>query len=256
MSNTPKRITLSVITPVLNAADTIKQTLNSLEALPGDQIEHIIVDGGSTDGTRALLDTYADIIVIDQTGSGISEALNLGIEAASGMYIVALNADDYFLPAIQQVIAHLARHDNKVFYTDICQHDPLTRRTMTRSANLENMPKFMSLYHPGLFVPRLIYQQLGGYLPDYKLAMDSEWVHRCMAAGVAFQHLPICTSFMRLRGKSHLNTFAAKREFERSVINHGLAHPVAARWYRIRQTLFHLLFKNDWFQQLWLTLRR
>lgn len=249
---------LSVVTPVLNARDTLEATLRSVLALRGASVEHIVVDGGSTDGTLEYLRTLSYIKLHTQTSSGISGALNEGLQLAQGVFVVALNADDVFLPPMNDVLAQLASNGaiDTIYYSDIEQFDPNTDMAVTRRADIGPIARYMSIYHPGLFVPASVYAAIGGYSMDYDVAMDCEFVHRALARGVCFERLPCVSASMRLRGKSHLDTAGAMREFERSVVAAGLQTPLLARWFRVRQTVFHHLLKYSSVQALWLALRK
>ncbi|WP_162913300.1 glycosyltransferase [Rhodospirillaceae bacterium SYSU D60014] len=88
---------LSVITPCLNRRDMIAEAIESLLSVGRDlPTEHIIVDGGSTDGTRDVLMRYPHLRVIEDPGSGVYDALNRGIAAARGSLIGILNSDDLY----------------------------------------------------------------------------------------------------------------------------------------------------------------
>ena len=225
-----------------------------MRRLAGVEVEHIVVDGGSTDGTVTYLENLDHIKVLHQTGLGISAALNQGLARATGKFVAVLNADDCYLDGIQQVLARLAAsaRNDVIFFADIIQYDPCTGAAVKRVADLTMIEKYMSLYHPCLFVPNNIYQLYGGYDEGFDVAMDCEFVHRCYAADIAFAHIDSIACKMRLRGKSHNLTHQAMQEFEKSVVKAGIQHPLVARWYRIRQTIFHSLFKQAWFQRLWL----
>lgn len=89
---------ISVITPTYNAERFLPMAIQSVMYQSYRNFEHIIVDGGSTDGTMELVGKYDHIISISEEDSGQSEAMNKGFEMATGDIIVYLNADDYFLP--------------------------------------------------------------------------------------------------------------------------------------------------------------
>ena len=92
---------VSVITPVLNAADTLELTLLSVSAQTYSNIEHIVIDGGSTDGTVDILQRFqssAQLRWQSEPDSGMYSAINKGIALARGGYISYLNADDLYLP--------------------------------------------------------------------------------------------------------------------------------------------------------------
>ncbi len=89
---------ISVVTPTLNAAAFLGTCLASVEAQWDDGIEHVVVDGGSTDGTLSILEASPRLRVLRQDGRGLYQALNQGLAAARGRYILFLNGDDLLLP--------------------------------------------------------------------------------------------------------------------------------------------------------------
>ena len=90
---------ITVITPCLNAAGTIEVALESVRAQGYEPLEHIVVDGGSTDGTVELLRRAENIRWISEPDRGLAHALNKGIAMATGDVIGELNADDVYEPA-------------------------------------------------------------------------------------------------------------------------------------------------------------
>ncbi|MDX2476604.1 MAG: glycosyltransferase, partial [Gammaproteobacteria bacterium] len=89
---------ISVITVVFNAVETIEDTIKSVIDQDYDDIEHIIIDGGSTDGTLDVVNCYKDHLakVVSEPDNGIYDAMNKGIALASGNIIGFLNADDLY----------------------------------------------------------------------------------------------------------------------------------------------------------------
>ena len=98
---------ISIITPVLNRRDFIADAIESVvtQEMDGFSVEHIVVDGLSTDGTRNKLEGYPHLKIIAEKDRGVYDALNKGIRAASGSIIGLLNSDDLFLPATLQHVA-------------------------------------------------------------------------------------------------------------------------------------------------------
>lgn len=91
-----KKMHISVITPSFNAAPYIEQAINSVLHQRYENFEHIIVDGGSIDGTVEILKRYPHLKWISEVDKGQSDAMNKGYKLSSGDVIVYLNADDYF----------------------------------------------------------------------------------------------------------------------------------------------------------------
>lgn len=252
--------TLSIITPVLNAGETLERTIQSVAPQKTCEIEYIVVDGGSTDASCEIIDRHDDVIDkrISESDRGIAHAMNKGIALASGAFIGLLNADDvYQVGALQKILAMIDKHPGvDVFYGDVAYYDPTNGDTFVRHSNLADIAKFMSLFHPAMFVRREAYQNTGGYEEDYKLAMDSEWVHRAVAQGLQFEHVPAVLATMSLGGVSHVNHRAALSEFMNSAVGHGLISPVRARAYWSRQVILHMLLKSSRLRRSWQALGR
>jgi glycosyltransferase involved in cell wall biosynthesis len=102
LSNTPTDLLLSIVTVSLNAAATIERTLASVALQKADfGVEHVCVDGGSSDATRSIIDSWTSrnprIVRIYEPDNGIFDAMNKGLDAAQGDYVLFLNADDFLV---------------------------------------------------------------------------------------------------------------------------------------------------------------
>ena len=248
---------LTVITPTLNVEQTIKDTLESVKALEDFTYEHLVIDGGSSDGTLKILSDY-DVHLIQQGAEkGLSAALNMGLKQASGKYVAVLNGDDFFLPAIDAVLERISRCESpsRVVCCDVMQRDLNLNIDIYCPASLRPLGRYMSIYHPAMFVPNKVYSSVGPYDQDFKLAMDSEWVHRARAQGVEFETLKVTTAIMRLDGRSHTNHVAALYEFFKSSLKHGQCSIWEACFYLVRQTTLHTILKANSIKALWLKKR-
>ena len=100
--------TISIVTPCLNAAATIGRTLDSVASQGYPGVEHVVVDGGSTDGTLELLAQFPEVKVVSEPDEGLSDAVNKGIALASGELVGWLNADDWYLPGALAAVGEAA----------------------------------------------------------------------------------------------------------------------------------------------------
>ncbi|MBN1416361.1 MAG: glycosyltransferase, partial [Bacteroidales bacterium] len=91
---------ISIITPCLNRVEFIRTAIESVLAQNYQNFEHIIIDGGSTDGTLELLKKYQHVIFVSEPDENLYEAINKGIRLASGKIIGHLNSDDFYSKAI------------------------------------------------------------------------------------------------------------------------------------------------------------
>jgi glycosyltransferase involved in cell wall biosynthesis len=177
---------ISVITVCFNSASTILATLESVASQRHDAFEHIVVDGGSTDGTLEQIESWTGhpIRLIRGPDRGIYDAMNKGVAAAHGDIIGFLNSDDRY--ADENALASIARSmaDDTTDCTqgDLVFVDAHTRsvlRYWQSSPFSEGRFRFGWLpAHPTLYVRRDAFKRVGPFNLDFKVAADVEWMMR------------------------------------------------------------------------------
>jgi glycosyltransferase involved in cell wall biosynthesis len=180
----PSMPTITIVTPVFNAAETIEETLASVRAQDYPGLEHVVVDGGSTDGTVDVLAKAPGIRWISEPDDGLSDAMNKGIAMAEGEWIGWLNADDYYLPgALHAVGAAAAADPESRWITGRCPivdgegreiRKPITayKNWLLRrwSFRLYLTQNFVSC--PATFVRKDAYEAVGPMRVDHRISMD------------------------------------------------------------------------------------
>ena len=180
---------VSIITPTFNSCKTIIDTLNSIKIQTYSNIEHLIIDGRSTDETLNLCRRFSPrSIIISERDDGIYDAMNKGIEMARGEIIGILNSDDFYTNNnIIEIIADVFRENGEIqvvygnlIYvkgedTSIAIREWLSRPYYNKFFEDANVPP-----HPTLFVRREVYQQVGMFDLSYKLAADYEFMFRVL----------------------------------------------------------------------------
>ena len=222
----------TIVTPSLNCGDCLPRNLASVQSqgLSPDQIEHWVIDGGSTDGTLEILKRHATIHYISEKDRGLSDAVNKGIQRAAGQWIIWLNADDELAPgaltAFKDAIskfpqAYIFCGAQKVFRYD----GSLETITEGWDYNLRDLLGMRtSIIQASTFVHRSVYDKAGLLNVDCRYAMDYEWTVRA-AHHFRCQPLPVVlTHYHRRRGSimdaymaAHYQTFLrVRRQYKQS----------------------------------------
>lgn len=203
---------MTVITIVRNGMPYIEQTIKSVINQQYKNIEYIVIDGGSTDGTVETIKRYESGISkwVSEKDDGISDAFNKGLSFASGDYVLMLNSDDAL--ASQNVLSEMSE---RIVENDFPQliygnYNILKRSTGEFSyhgvVNLtrKGMMRGQVLPHPCLFTHRSYFEKYGRFDLQYKIAMDYEWLLR---GGLVERivHVPQLVSNIRDGGISTLD---------------------------------------------------
>ena len=206
---------ISIVTVCFNSSTTIKDTIISIASQKDVEIEHIIIDGFSTDGTVEIINKHKDDLskFVSEPDRGIYDAMNKGIALAAGDVIGTLNADDFY--ASENVLKEVAQifMDSSI---DACFGDLVY-------VNQENTNKIVRYWksrdyipglfkagwmpaHPTFFVRKSVYERLGGFDLNYKIAADFELLFRFIEQNnIKTKYLPKVLVKMRLGGTTNKN---------------------------------------------------
>ena len=243
---------ISIITVVYNGAQTIADTIRSVRNQDYDDIEYIVIDGGSTDGTQDVVASFGDAVdtFISEPDKGIYDAMNKGLRLAGGDVISILNSDDFYAADdVLRTVADAFNSENvdavygDLVYVDAADPDKVVRFWRSRAM----YPRFFEdgnvPPHPSLFVRRRVYEDIGLFDTTMRLAADHEFmlrlfrIHRRSA-----RYIPRIFVRMRLGGASNpslLNMLRSNREIARAWKKNDLTIPIKAlilrMWLRIRQ---------------------
>lgn len=194
---------ISIVTPSFNQASFLEAALNSVAQQNYPAVEHIVVDGGSTDGSVQLLQAYSrrsgwtHLRWISEPDDGQSDALNKGFKMASGEIVGWLNSDDLYRDGCFNKVSEVfsSRPDVDVLYGDYTWMDEKGQIFQIRR-EIEFNP-FVLLYHRTLCVPspssffrRRIFDEGNFIDPTYHYSMDWEFSLRLARRGYRFQHVP------------------------------------------------------------------
>ena len=214
---------VTVVTAALNAASTIRGTLDSVAIQDYPKIEHIVVDGGSTDGTLNEIASVAKYLdhVITGPDSGIADAMNKGVQLATGDLVVFLHADDRFVDkgALRRAVAHIDDLDAIWAFDILFGEGDASVRCAPRPFN--PWVRFKNpLPHQGVLCPRRWFRELGGFDESFLIDMDYEFWLRAYLAGVTLCRVPEALAVMGEGGISSQrdwNGLNARFEEERRV---------------------------------------
>ncbi|MFN2390024.1 MAG: glycosyltransferase family 2 protein [Actinomycetota bacterium] len=185
------------MTPVYNGAESIESCLNSVAAQTYGAIEHIIVDGGSTDGTLSIVKSFAaryPLTWISEPDKGMYDAINKGMTRASGTFVGYLNCDDQYLPWTVETAATALAAGYDLVYGDLASIDlrgdrpalyphfypPFSARYYTYSATLGQ---------PTVFWTNDLAERIGPFDTSFRLVGDHEYWLRAAAAGASLIHI-------------------------------------------------------------------
>lgn len=226
---------ISIITVAYNAVDTIESTLLSVAQQTFPDVEHVVIDGGSNDGTKDVISSHGDRIsrFVSEPDHGIYDAMNKGVALATGDVIGFLNADDSY--ASENVLARVAeimeRYQLDALFGDVAFYRPENPgRIVRRYSSAHFRPGRIAWgwmpAHPALFVKREIFQNAGPFRTDYRIAGDFEFVARVFGKqSLRFRYLPEVLVKMRMGGVSTggwRNTLVLNREVLRACRENGI----------------------------------
>lgn len=203
---------VSIITVSFNSVKTIEDTINSVLSQDFPEIEYIVVDGGSSDGTVNIIEKYQNRIVrwVSEKDRGMYDAMNKGIAMATGDVIGILNSDDVYMNThvISDLMALMERQKAKVVFADLILVDQADDKKVLRyyDSGYFHPDKFKYGWmpaHPTVFVKRELYEAVGRFSTTYQIAADYEMLIRILAIQKArYAYLPKAVVRMRSGGAS------------------------------------------------------
>ena len=202
---------LTIVTVSYNAAATIGETIASVQAQDHPDVEHVIIDGASRDGTQAVVERMMDdrTTFVSEPDRGLYDAMNKGIARATGDVIGILNSDDYF--ADSTCLSAIARAFAQDTDLDAVLGDIAFVNTAGGETRRYDSGRFRPTLarwgwmpaHPGMYLTRDAYDRVGPYRTDLKIAADFDFIVRAFVLRrLRYAHLRRVLVHMRPGGAS------------------------------------------------------
>lgn len=199
---------ISIITITYNSEKTLEETIKSILYQDYAEMEYILVDGMSVDGTLKIVDKHKNekMKFISEKDNGISDAFNKGIALASGDIIGIINSDDMLLPgALKKVAKEFEENeDMDILFGNCIRFTNLVTDgyEVVPSNNLEKMKYSFLLLHPSIFVKKSAYNKYGVFDCNFRNAMDYELISKMYFKGAKFKYIDEALSAFRVGGIS------------------------------------------------------
>lgn len=237
---------VSVVTPTFNSERYLESTIRSVLEQSYDRVEHLIVDGGSTDGTLDIVARYPHVKLIAGRDRNMYDALNKGLRAAEGEIIGCLNSDDLYAPgALERVVAAFGADAacdvafGHATYIDEADRPLFQLAALPFSWRRFASLDFSSLCFSSVFWRRRIHAQVGYFDDDYALAADFDFYLRFR--GLRLERLPHVLSLFRNHAAAQTYTKSAKSRQEVARILAGIGvHD--SPWQRLKWKVGKVVF--------------
>lgn len=236
---------VSIITVVKNSEQTIENAILSVNSQRYPNIEHIVIDGASTDNTFNIVLKYKNYLstFISEKDSGIYDAMNKGIARAKGSIIGFLNADDVYSDnnVISDVVTLMEENGSDAVFGDLIYVKPQKPHKIVRyydssSFNKRSLAIGTMPAHPTIFLKKKIYEKFGSFKTNYRIAADFEFVARVFShASLSYSYLP------RVMVKMNTGGVSTKSLRSNLILNREIL--LACRQNGIKTNLLKILLK-------------
>lgn len=236
----------SIITVTFNSEKHLKQTLDSVNAQTFTDYEHILWDGGSTDGTLSIAAQYPRLKVYCGKDSGISDAMNKGAQFAQGDFIMHLHSDDFLVhnKVLEQADLILKQHPQLKWLYGRTQNVDSLGNLLRINAYVpfshKKLKKYNIISHPAVFIDRALFLSLKGFSTHFRYCMDYDlWLRLAQIT------LPLAVPAI----------FSAFREHDHS-LSSSSPIPVADEAYRVRNQYIKYFWQRWKSYRTWQKRRR
>lgn len=233
---------ISIITVVWNNKDTIKDAIDSVLAQTYENIEYIIIDGASSDGTVEIVKSYGNKITkfLSEKDNGLYDAMNKGIVQATGDIVGILNSDDFYIDefVIEKVVQEFKDKEVDSLFADLVFVKPENLDKTVRYYDSSHFRPEKFAYgwmpaHPTFFVKREVYDKYGTFKLDYKIAADYEILVRFLQKyKISYTYLNQVIIKMRLGG---ISTSGVKSNYilNKEIIRACRENGISTSWVKV-----------------------
>ena len=197
---------VNIITITFNSEKYLEQTILSVINQDYQNINYIIIDGGSQDSSLKIISKYGEFIniIVSEPDKGIADAFNKGLRHCKEGLVGFLNSDDYF--SSNQSVSLIAQNyvDER---TIVCGSLSLIKQTGEHIKQLQSRPHLlpfgMYILHPTMYTPVSLSKKVGNFNSNYSIAIDYDWTLRTRKENAKFKTIKENLVFMRVGGASH-----------------------------------------------------
>jgi glycosyltransferase involved in cell wall biosynthesis len=223
---------ISIVTPSYNQAPFLEQTLRSVLEQGYPDLEYMVLDGGSSDGSAEIIERHASRLAFSRSAkdSGQAAALREGLARATGEVVAWINSDDWYEPGALRLAgeAFALRPEVDIVHGDVCFTDVSGRPLYVGPQVLDlRILSYESPYiaQQAMFWRRSAYERVGGVDPSYQYAMDHDLVVRMLVSGSRVFRIRRVLGNMRMHEAAKTSSMKAIEieELERTRARHGLA---------------------------------
>ena len=256
---------VTIVTVCFNAASTIERTIQSIQSQTYADIEHVVVDGASTDGTMDVVRRYANGIatIVSEKDAGIFDAMNKGVRLSRGDIVYFLNADDSFVDdrVVEDIVAAFIADPTRmlVYGNVLLKGAPAgTDNFHAYGFRKHSISEFLhnAFCHQAVFVRRDLFTTLGPFETRFRYSADYEWITRAFKAhaGRDFHFIERDIAWYWFLGRSAQHMSVTFAEVNRVQAMHLMSLEYV--WYRVRYVWLRRLKKRLLNEPGWLLERR